>query len=490
MRSSNMSLKDQIFRGVFWTVISKVIQQTIQFFLSVSLARLLAPGDFGLIAMVAIFTGFTHLFADFGFGTALIQRQKLTERHIHSIFWINLGTGALLTFLLFVAAPHIAAFFQTPVLTPLCRILAFNFILGSFLIVPNSLMHRRMSFRKLAKAGVYTNFLSGGIALLLAIAGWGVWSLVAQILTASIVGAFLHMFLSGWYPRFIFSLKAVKELFHFGFYFSGFCFVNYWHRNMDNLIVGKVLGPLSLGIYSRAYSLMLMPMAQIIGVVSGVMFPALSSIQHDKERVKRIYLKAMSVIALSTFPILMGLYVVAEPFILSVFGPKWKEVIPILQILCIAGIPNYLCNPLGWIYTSQGRTDRLFHWSLFGTGVLIAGIVTGALFGTLQSIAVGYTVAMLLVCYPCIQYAGVLIDMSFKDVVAVILGPFWVSLIMAFCVGALGRLLPFHGSNWTQLSVQIIFGALIYGFLTRLLHLKAASEAWRFIREGFATARE
>ncbi|HZM87395.1 MAG TPA: MOP flippase family protein, partial [Blastocatellia bacterium] len=375
-----MSLREQVVSGVAWSTLARALQQAAQILLSVLLARLLVPNDFGLIGMVMVFSGFADSLADFGFRSALVEKRILEERHVYSIFWLTLFIGGVLTTLFVLLSPYIAAFYSEPVLTPICQFLAFNYLLGSFGIVPRALMQRRMAFRHLAGVEIIITFLSAALALSLAVLGWGVWSLVAHILGGGFARNMMFFLLCGWRPRFAFSFHAVKELFHYSINLVGFGVVNYWARNADDLLIGKLFGAAALGIYNRAYALMLLPISQLISVVTDVMFTALSSIQDDKNRTKRLYLRAMGLITLLSFPIMAGMFVVAEPFILSLYGAQWVAVAPILQILCIVGLLQSLTSPTGWIYTSQGKTDWMFWWGIFGSTTLVLGIVAGAPF--------------------------------------------------------------------------------------------------------------
>src|SRR5690606_5311141 len=256
-------------------------------------------------------------------------------------------------------------------------------------------------------------------------------------------------------PGLQFSVSAVRELLGYSSSLVGFGFVNYWARNADNLLIGKYLGSAALGVYSRAYSLMLLPISEVISVLGSVMFPALSSIQQDRARVKRIYLRAMPMIALIAFPMMLGLVAVAEPFVLTLFGERWIGVAPLLRTLCFVGVIQSMCSPTGWIYTSQGRTDRMFWWGIGGSGTLIVGIVVGVLQGTVQAVALCYFLANVVICYPCIAIAGRLIDLRFAEVARSVSGPLLCAMAMAVLVWGAGRLLPASWSPAMTLAILV-----------------------------------
>ncbi|MCX6895427.1 MAG: lipopolysaccharide biosynthesis protein, partial [Verrucomicrobia bacterium] len=276
------SLKSQVTSGVFWSGTGRVAQQAIQFALTVVLARLLTPDDYGLMAMVMVFTGFAGMLADAGFNSALIQKQDLAEEHIHTVFWVTVGIGIFLAGVTWLIAPWLAVFFHSPVLTPIFRVIAVNFIFSGLSNVPSALLNKRMQFRTLAKMDTAAVFLGGAVGVIMAVCGMGVWSLVAQTVGGALLSLSFRYWLSRWRPRWIFCPAALREMIGFSGHLYAFTFMNYWARNADNLVIGKFFGSAALGVYSRAYGLMLLPITQIHSVVYQVMFPALSGIQDDK----------------------------------------------------------------------------------------------------------------------------------------------------------------------------------------------------------------
>ncbi len=476
-------LRNRIFSGVVWSIVARLGQQIMQFGLSVILARLLLPSDFGVIGMISVFTAFVGMFADIGFGSALVQRSEVTEQHIQSVFWFSLATGLLLSSGVYLAAPMIAAFYDEPVLTPLTRGLSPVFIISTAGMVPSAMMQRRMQFNRLAPISLIATFLSGLIGVTLAYLGAEVWSLVAQSLSNHLIITVLNWVYGKWYPRILFSLEALKELYRYTINLLGFTFTNYWARNLDNMLVGRFFGSSALGYYGRAYGLMLLPINQVISVITQVMFPALSNIKDDKMRVKSLYLRAISVISLFTFPMMTGLFVVAKPFIITVFGEQWMGTIRLLQILALVGAVQSLVNPTGWLYMSQGRTDWLFRWGLIRTGLVIIAIASGILLGSVETVAVCYAIVNLLLLYPDIIIPGRLVNIEFRDLILAILGPLIGSVAMGGAVYGLDLLLPYDISYGQELSILIIAGILIYGVFVIGLRLPAWLEISNLLHE-------
>jgi len=476
-------LKQRTIAGIAWSTGAHAGTQVIQFAIGVLLARLLSPEEFGLIGMVLVFSGFAGLFAEFGFASAIVQRDRVSELNRSSIFWLNLLIGCALALIFAGAAPLIADFFRSPQLEPIARALSLMFIIGAVGIVPRALLQKRMVFDRLARIEIVSSLAAGLLAVGLALAGFGVWSLVSQYLAAALITTGMALALCGWSPRLIYSRAAVRELLGYSANLFGFKFVNYWSRTADNLLIGRLIGSAGLGIYTRAYSLMLLPITHVIRTISRVMFPALAAVQNDKPRVARIYLRSTRMIALVSFPMMFGLFAVAEPFVLTLFGERWAGVVPVLSILCGVGVLQAVTNPVGWIYQSQGRTDWMFRWGVGASLFTVLALVIGASYGSVEAVAWAYLIANVLLFYPCIAIPGRLIGMTFSDLVNELWPLGLCAGTMAFLVWGLGRSLPPGWPVGAVLSIQVAVGVALDVALVPLLCRSAFDEVVTLFRE-------
>lgn len=456
------NLKKQAVLGVQWSIGARVGQQIAHIVLTIILARLLLPEDFGAVGMIAIFIGFANLLADMGFATALVQRKEITDIHVNSIFWLNLGAGLILAVALFFCAPLIARFYDLPLLVSLTQALSLTFIFSAPSVVPAAMLQRKMAFRQLSITSITGTLFAGLVAVILAYLGAGVWSLVVQSLLKSLISTILNIWWARWHPQWHLSFRAIGDLLRFTLNLLGFNFINYWARNADNMLIGRFFGSEQLGYYGQAYTLMLLPISEIVGVIARVMFPALSSIQDDTTRIKRIYLRVVGVIALMICPIMIGLAVTAEPFVLTVFGEKWVALIPLLRILLWVGLLQAFMNPTGWLYMSTGRTDWMFWWGIYSSITLIASIFIGIAFGSILTVAICYAIINIINFMPCIAIPGRLVDLAFKEVVSAIAEPLIGALIMAGCVMISNRLMPENWSVAVTLVVQVLVGITAY----------------------------
>jgi len=481
-------LDSKIRSGVAWSGLTQVATQLASLVITVILTRLLSPQDFGLIAMILVFTGFATVFADMGFGAALVQKLDLGQHHKNAVFWLSVAVGAVMTLVVAAAAPYIASFYGTPALQPLTVAISVVFFINAFSTVQTALLQKAMEFRTLAAAQLTAMVISGGIAIYLAFGGFGVWSLVAQYVSFCLVNVAALWALAAWRPDLSLRWDALKELTKFSTNLLGFTAFNYWTRNGDNLLIGRSLGSVALGVYARSYTILLLPVWQVSGVISSVMFPALSTIQEDVERVREMYLSAISVISLVTFPLTLGLLVVSPSFVLTLFGDKWAGMIPILQVFSVLAIIQSIGTTVGWIYMSQGRTDVLFRWGLVSGSIFIVSFGVGLRWGAL-GVAIAYTIANFLLWYPSWEIPARLIKLDFVTMLKRLAPTFYGAAAMAFAVWALGLILPNSWSSAIHLTVQIIFGTAVYWLFVGSLRVDAYTTALHFLRAYFRQTR-
>ena len=487
---SEQSLRQKTVNGVGWISLSQIGRQGFQFLTSVILARLLLPSDMGLIGMILVFTGFATILGDLGFGSALIQREEVEARHLTAVFWLNIISGFTLTLLIILLAPLISQFYGEPRLTALTRLLAINFSITALAVTQKSILSRQMRFRSLALAEIVSVIFAGIIAISMAFSGFGVWSLIWQLLLVSLFSTIILWRYARWYPEFSFDKTAVKELIGYSSNLLGFNVFNYWSRNADNLLIGRYIGATGLGIYSTAYSFMLLPLSQITRMISRVMFPALSRVQNDKERVKRIYLRAIAIIALITFPLMTGLLVVAEDFVLAVYGAKWIGLIRPLQILSLVGMYQSVGATVGWIYQSQGRTDLMFRWGIFAGLAGITSFAVGVRIGNVEAVAASYAILNVLLLYWLISIPGKLINMNVGEVFHSLKSVILSTIIMAVAVLIVSSTFPQTWNSWTRLILSSCVGIVFYLFSIYIGKVKAFYDVLDLLTEQVDTLKQ
>lgn len=463
-----MNLKSKVKNGLKWTFVDQILSQVIFLVFSIFLARILTPSIFGIVSMVTIFSNFAALFIDLGFSAALIQKKEVTAAHYSSVFWLNVGIGFLMYLIFYVSAPLISLFYNQPELTLLIRVICLSFIVSSFASVQANILIKELHFKKKVIINWIAMLIGYALAFIMAYNGYGVWSLVMMTLLTAILNSILYWFVSKWVPLFIFEWKKVKELSHYGLNFLGEASVNYWSRNFDNFIIAKVLGSTDLGIYTRAYSLMLLPLRNVSTIITKVMFPAFSKKQDDIQVLKKYYLSIIQFIALITFPLMIGLSLVSKEFVLLFFGDKWSAMIPVLSILSGLGAIQSIVSLNGLIYNSLGKVNIAFKVSILTNIVLVIAFIIGVNYG-LIGVAYSYLIASALLLIPMYQIAIKQINTSLLEVFKTIKGIVLATLLMAMFLLIINNYSDF--SILLGLIVKVIIGASVY-FLTLLFFEK------------------
>lgn len=473
-----VGLKDKTLGSVLWSALGRISQQGLGLLVAMVLSRLLLPEAFGLIAMLTVVIGFASIFADSGLGAALIQRSEISDNHIKTSLTLNVSIGLLLSILLFASAPALAQFYSAPQLEPLARVLSISFILSSLGIVPRALATRQFKFRLLARADIISAAVSGTIAIAMAMQGAGVWSLVALTLTMELLRSSLLWWWCEWPVRLGFEWVEAKELFGFSLGLLGFNSINYWSRNADNLLIGRMISADALGLYSRAYMLMMLPLSQITSILSTVMFPVFSSIKHQPQRIASAYARAVGMVTFLAFPVSLGMFVIADPLIPILFGEQWTGAVSTLRILCWVSLIQVMANPTGWIFTSLGKTGIMFGWGVFSSIAIVGAIAIGASFGSISAVAWSYLIVNCLLFVPLYTIIMRIIDLSWHKLFGAVHRSLWSALIMAAVVYLLGRALPADWPSLVLMSLMICVGGAAYLMLAIVFRVEAYQEAY------------
>lgn len=481
-----MNLTTKSLKGIGWVSFAQIIAQIIQFVVSAILARLLFPKDFGMVAMIIVFSNFLNVFQGLGMGSSLVQKKDLDNDHINSIFWIVAGLGLFLTILMISVSPIIAHFYKQPQLVKLSIALGTTFFIASLGIVPRSLFRREMQFKVLSLINIIGVSFAGLFAIFLAFKGFGVWSLIYRQIASVTLGTILLITIRKWKPTFSFQWSKIKMMFKFGINLTGASFTNYFKRNLDNLLIGKFLGAQPLGYYNFSYNIMLYPLGQISGVLSQVFFPAFSSIQDNLSRIREVYIKANFFISVITFPLMIGLFTLAPEFVKAVFGTKWINAIPIIRILSIVGLEQSIATTVGLVYLSTGRTDIMFKWNISSLAVVAAAFVIGLHWG-IMGVAFAYLIAVFCLMIPAFYIALSLINLNVWIFFKNFIPTFSASAIMGIIIGSARYFMKISNFvDWQILVSCIVIGIIIYTFLIKLFKKEIFREIFSYIKIGLS----
>ena len=392
-------LGERTVRGFAVTLVSQALKFLIGICGTVVLARLLTPEDYGLVGMVAVFTGFVAVFKDLGLSAATVQRAEISHSQVTNLFWVNLAIGVVLALVIAGAAPLLARFYGDPRLAAITAVSALGFLLGGLTIQHEALLRRQMRFTSLAVVEIAAMLVSVSMAVSLAWYGAHYWSLVFNQLAAVAITAVSVWMLSRWRPGVPTRRSGVRSMLLFGRNLTGFNVINYWARNLDNLLIGRVWGALQLGLYSRAYQLLLLPIDQITAPITAVAVPALSRLTDSPERYRRAYVRILAKLAMVTMPLMAFMIVTSDWMVRLILGSQWMDVSPIFAWLGLAGLVQPLSSTAGWLLITQARTRDMFRWGAMGCTIIMASICAGLPWGAL-GVAISYSLCNVLIVQP------------------------------------------------------------------------------------------
>ncbi len=452
-------IKKKSVSAVGWSGIEAFCRSGLGFIIQIALARLLSPEDFGIVGMLGFFTMLGGSFIDAGFSAALIQKQNLTEDETSAVFLFNLFAGFLAALGLCAASSWIARFYGLPVLKPLACIAALGLVIGALGSVQGVLLSKELNFRTQMRIGVVTSVVSGAIAVYAAWRGAGVWSFSFQGLAGTIVGTILLWRWHPWRPRMDARLSALWPLFRFGSYLFFAGLMENIYTRLYALLIGKIYSPADLGQYTRADATQQMPGGFLTRIVNRVAFPIFSNVSHDHDLLRHGLQQAVRQLMLVSVPMSLGMLAIAQPLVLTLFGPGWLPCVPFLQILCLGGVlwPLHVLN-LSCLM-AMGRSDLFFRLEVWKKVVGIIAIIVSI---NISILAMAWT-QVLVGCFCCFLnafYTGRLLGygslQQLKDTAPVFLA----AGIMVGCVMAVNMLDIQMAA--LQLVVQIATGALVY----------------------------
>jgi len=456
-----MSLGKKVTHSVSWLAIAQVAQRATTLVVTAILARKLLPSDFGLIALTLLAVNFISYFQDMGLSAALVQRADLEKDHLDTAFWVNVIGGFTLGLIGVALAPLLSVLFREPRLTWLLVVMMVTLPINGFGWASHSLLQRRLLFKEIAIIEWLSVLLSGATAVALALGGFGVRALIAQNIVASIVSASGRLIAARWLPSFAFSGKRFRELFSFSSGALGYFLVNHGMRNVDKAIIGGVLGTTALGFYSIAYNLILLPGMTICGLVGRVMFPALSSVQDDKPRFRRAYLRMARTVAFATFPLIIGLGATARIFIPTIYGDRWLASVPILQILIVIGFFEAIAiwGAAAW---ALGNTRMSLVCAVVALIAMTIAFSIGVHWGVI-GVAWAYVMATPLIFLLPHLWTNRLMDLRLSALLEAIAPPFLAAAVMGVVIALLvSDNVRLFTSNWLNLVAYIVGGGVIY----------------------------
>lgn len=468
----DLSLKNRTVKGMIWNSIDKFGSYLVSFIIGVILARMLMPSDYGIIGMLSIFFALSELFVNSGFSQALIQKKNRTEVDYSTIFYFNIAVAIITYFILFLLAPVISEFFETPQLIILTRILSLNIIINSLALVQQTRLTIKLDFRKQAIISLTAVIISGVAGLISAFKGLGVWALVIQSISSTIIRTTLMFYLGRWSPALVFNYASFKCLFRFSSKLLGAGLIAKVFDNIYTLIIGKTFSPNDLGFFTRAKQYPELLSSTITNVLQGVSFPVMASIQDNHEQLISVYSRLMRMIVFITVPSLVLLAILAGPFIRLLLTEKWSPAIPLLQWLCLARMVTPISALNMNILNAIGRSDLFFKIDLSKIPLAVIALVITVPMG-LKAMVIGNFITTSIGFFINAYFPGKLFGFGalrqIKEMKKIVVA----TLVMSLFV--YGIMTPL-GTDFLRLIICLPCAILIYILTSALLKIDEAGE--------------
>jgi len=401
------------------------------------------------------------MFAETGLTSAVIQRSKITDEHLSTVFWLNLGVATVLALIGAAAAPLAARMFDEPRTTMMVAVIMMALPIAALGQVPEAILQRRLSFRAIAAIEWIGTTVSGVAAISLAYAGAGAWALVLQALVAAGIGAVGRIAAVRWVPALVFRKEALKDLSSFSFSVFGGNLLNYGFRKIDNFLIGKYLGAAALGYYALAYNLILFPLLSCGGVILRVMFPTLSRLQHDLPRLRSAYLRTVRMLGTLTLPLVIGIGSTAPLLVLAAYGPQWAPSVPLIRILTVIGILEAV-NTTGILLYAIGKPGILVRWAIVSVATMTIAFSIGLRWGV-PGVAWTYVVISPILFLMPHFFANRAIGLSAAPLISAILPSFGSAVLMAvIVVGVQPYVVDSIQNAWWAFLTTVAVGAIVY----------------------------
>lgn len=468
------TLRKRTVRAMSWSALEMIGLTIVQFVLSTIMARLLAPEQYGLIAVLSVFINLAQTFVDSGFGSALIQKQNATQTDITTVFVFNLVTAVVCVGAVCIGAPWIARFYGQPLLAPMAAILSLGIIINALCLIQMRLMAKRLDFKTQAKIGITATVVSGTAGITMAAYGCGVWSLVFQQLSSAVIRGIMLWWMNPWRPSGRLSLTSLRELAPFGSRILGIGLMETIFKNLSRLVIAKLFSPTDLGYIERAHALSDMPVSGLTNMLNKVMFPVLSTIQDNPARLREGLRKSTIVLAWLLFPSAVGLFVVSDPLVVVLLTRKWAPCIPFLRLYCL----GILVYPLYVIHMNllkaTGRSDRVMRIELVKKGLILLSILLTCRWSVIAMVSGGVIVGFISFAIGSLATSQ-LVHYRIRDQAMDLLPYAWGGVAMGVVAWLAG--FPPYPHLWMQLVAQIAAGGTAYALFSLAFRWKATTLA-------------
>jgi len=468
------ALENKAITGLIWSFADLFVNRGIQFSIQIILARLLLPEHFGLIGMVLVFIAISETVIDSGFSQALIRDENTTQEDYSTVFYFNLMIAFVLYFLFYISAGGISNFYGEPQLIEIIRVLSLVLIINSLGIIQRVMVVKKVDFKTITKASIIAIIFSGSITITMALLGYGVWSLVVNIITLQFVQTICLWIFNRWVPSLTFKRKSFKKYFTFGYKILLAGLLETFYNNIYFLVIGKLYSTTQLGLYTHAIKFRDLATHSISTAVQRVSFPVLSSIQEDELKLKDGFRKIFKMFAFLNFPLMLGLASVAEPLFFLLFGEQWLPSVIYFQLLCIGGMISPLHAINLDILLVKGRSDLFLLLEIINKAILTILILMSlwyewGVIGLIWVSIINSYISLIINTYFSAKEIGYLMKEQLKD----LLPAFLSSLVMGAVVYTMDSILS--ADPFIKITCQISIGVFIYGVICKVAKIREAN---------------
>lgn len=457
-------LKKRAAKGVFWSMATNWGRQLSNLVIVAVLSRFLDASEFGLVALALTFTEFVRIFIDSSFSSAIIQFQNLEEDHLSTGFWFNLLTSVFFAALGIAGSGLISSFYREPALAPIIMVMSVQIVMLSLVATQMALLKRELRFKTIAMRSFIANGAGGVVGIVMAVAGFGVWSLVGRTIVFELANIAFLWTVSKWRPKFIFSFPHLKQLFNFGINTLGIGFLQYFRENLDNLLIGYFLNASLLGYYSIAFRLIVAFDRVIAGIFRTISLPVFSRLQSEPERLKRAFFDATQMTSILSFAAYTGVLLLSKPIILTLYGEPWLASVPVMRWLAVLGIIKTLFIFNGSMLVSLGKPAWNLAIELVDTLLSSIGIILGVKFG-IVGVAIGRSLASAIVTPAPMIIIMRLLNERIKNYLKILTPAIVATALMSAIVLVARSLLPLSNPVLTLGVFSAIGGGSYLGFL-------------------------
>ena len=482
----NQNLKEKTAHGLFWAFLSSGGIQLLNLIIGIFLARLLSPGEYGIVGMLAIFTLIAGNIQDSGFGVALINIKDIKHNDYNSVFWFNVGMSLLLYLILFLCAPLIASFFHQPCLVSLSRFIFLGFIIAALGISPNAMLVRELKMKEKAIISLSALVISGIVAVMMALNGFSYWSLATQQVLYNVITVIGRYYYTRWYPTLKVDFTPVKQMFSFSYKVLITTVLTTINNNVLTVIFGRLFPAQAVGNFTQANKWNTMANQLVTNTVSQVAQPVLVQVNDDKERRRRVFGKMLRFTAFLAFPAMFGLAMVAPQVILLAIGEKWIDSIPLLQILCLSGAFIPLYTVYQNLFLSQGKSDIYMWLTITQIAVMLIAVLACHNMG-IKSMVIAFACINIFWLLAWQLFASRLIGYRFTSMLRDLL-PF---MLIALAVMTVTYLVTLGISNdYALLCVRVALAMALYAMVMKLSGAKIFQECVDYLLGSFSRKRQ